>query len=222
MAISKTKYLFWFTAFVLVMACVPNFSAPSVPTTDPNAIGTFIALTANAASTQTEAAKPTSTPTATVTPTPRNTDTPEPSATPTVVFRFFTPTIFVPTVSGGGGGGGGGGGSSSQNFACSVVSVSPANGTSFGSRVDFDGKWRVRNTGKKDWDRSSIDYLYLSGDRFHTVDGYDLGAAVKRGETVDIIVDMKSPPNVGTYTTNWTMQAGSQKFCTMSLTITVR
>ena len=90
MASLRTKYLLWFTALALVMACAPTFAAQPIPSADPNSIGTIIAQTANAAATQTVAALPTLTSTITFTPTPRNTDTPEPTATATVLFLFFT------------------------------------------------------------------------------------------------------------------------------------
>jgi hypothetical protein len=80
----------------------------------------------------------------------------------------------------------------------------------------------VRNNGRRDWDRNSVDYYYLSGARFHKVSGYDMRRDVKVGETVDIGVDMEAPADNGTYTTNWTLQVGSEQFCTMSLTIVVR
>jgi hypothetical protein len=204
-----------FTALVLVMACVPVIAAPSVPTTDPNMIGTIIVQTANAASTQTAAAIPTLTPTATFTLTPPNTDTPEPTATATVIFLFYTPSpVVLPTQAGGS--------PSSKSFACQVVSVTPANGTRFESRVDFDAKWKVKNVGLKDWEGNSVDYVYLSGDKFHKVASYDLGKTVEAGATRELIVDMLSPKNAGTYTTNWALQVGADAFCTMSLTIVVK
>lgn len=210
----------WFTALALVIACVPTFVAPAaVPTIDPNAISTFIAQTANAASTRTALAMPTHTPTAPFTPTPRNTDTPEPTATATVLFLFYTPSPIILTLPGNNSGSGS---ISSKDYACEVLSVTPANGSTFGNRVDFDAKWKVKNIGKKNWDKNSIDYLYLTGDKFHKVAGYDLNKAINRGDIVDLIADMESPKNPGTYTTNWTLQVGSESFCTLSLTIVVQ
>ena len=213
MATPKTKYLVWFTALVLIMACIPSFAAPAVPTIDPNAISTYIAQTANAASTQTAVAMPTLTSTATFTATPRNTDTPEPTATSTVLFLFYTPSPVILS---------GGGTPGSKSYSCNVLGVTPANGTSFGNRTDFDAKWKVKNIGKRDWENNSVDYIYLTGDKFHKVAGYDLGKTVKIGETIELIADMIAPKNAGTYTTNWTLQAGSEAFCTLSLTIIVR
>ena len=215
MSTHKTKLLVWLIALGLILACVPSLSTPPPPL-DPNAVNTFIAQTVNAASTQTVAAMPTLTPTATATATPRNTDTPTPTATATFIFILKSPTpIIIPTFTSAGGG------SSSENYACQVISVNPANGTSFGPRADFDAVWRVRNIGQKNWDGGSVDYVYLSGDQFHKVSGYDLNKSVKVGETVDIIVDMEAPKNSGNYTTRWTLRAGAKTFCTMSLTINV-
>ena len=211
----KVKYLIWCTALAVIMACaVPGLQVAPAPTIDPNAIATFIVQTGNAASSQTAAALPTYTPTTTFTSTPRFTDTPEPTATNTVVFHFFSPTPFGQASSTNP--------ASSQNYACDVLSVSPANGTGFNSRTDFDAKWKVKNIGKKDWDAGSVDYIYLNGDKFHKVDGYDLKKTVKVGETIELIVDMIAPKNNGSYSTNWTLRVGSQKFCTLSLTIVVR
>ncbi|HEX6270487.1 MAG TPA: NBR1-Ig-like domain-containing protein [Anaerolineales bacterium] len=222
----KPKFLIWFTALALILACVPSFTAPSVSTPVPGAVNTFIAQTANAAFTATAGALPTSTPTATVTSTPRNTDTPTPTETATVIFLLPTltpiPTFTRVSIPGGGGGGSGGGGTSSDSFACRIESQTPANGTSFEPRADFDAVWRVRNIGRRTWERTSVDYVHLSGDDLHRVEGYDLDTNVAPGATTNITVDMRSPRNPGTYTTRWTLRVGSDNFCTMELRIVVR
>jgi len=216
MSTRTTKLLTWLIALGIVLACVPSLATP-VPAADPNAINTFIAQTVNAASTQTAAALPTSTPTATFTPTPRNTETLTPTATATVIFILSSPTKpVIPTLTGSIGDG-----TISDNFACKVISVNPANGTTFGSRADFDATWKIGNIGKKAWDRNTIDYAYTSGAKIHKVASYDLGSNVKVGETVNIVVDMEAPKNAGTYTTTWTLRSGAKVFCNMSLTIVV-
>jgi hypothetical protein len=213
----KYKVLIWFTALTLILACVPTLARP-FPTSDPNAVGTFIAQTANAASTQTVAAQPTLTYTPTVTPT-RLTDTPSPTATATVIFILSTPTpLVIPTftfISGGGG-------MSSADFSCQVISVNPANGTAFDERADFDATWRVRNNGQRTWDRNSVDFIYDSGDRIHRVAGYDLSANVRSGDTTNFSAAMEAPQNPGTYSTTWTLRRGNTEYCRMSLTIVVR
>ena len=214
MSTRKTKYLLWFVVLAVIVACVPGTAVPIVPTMDPNAIGTYIVQTANVASTRTAAALPTITFTPTITPT-RATDTPEPTITNTVVFVFSSPTAVIPpTVTAAS--------SSNQAYACQVMSVTPANGTSFADRAEFDAVWRVRNIGQRNWNKDAVDYAYLSGDRIHTVEAYDLNETIRRGDTTDLIVDMTAPKNSGTYTTKWSMRVGTQTFCDMSLTIVVR
>jgi len=213
MTTRKSKYLPWFIALVTVMACVPGAAAPALPTIDPDSIGTFIAQTANAAFTRTAAALPTLTSTPTITPT-RPTNTPEPSATNTVIFIVSSPTAIVPITSTPNA-------TSNQAFSCQILSSTPANGTSFKSRTDFDAKWKVRNNGQKNWNKDNVDYIYFSGAKIQKVDTYDLQTTIKRGESMDVIVDMVAPKNSGVYTTVWVLRAGSETFCTMSLTIIV-
>jgi len=218
MATPKTKYLIWFTALVLVMACVPTFAAqPVIPTTDPNLVGTIIAQTANAAATQTVASMPTLTSTITFTPTPRPTYTPEPTATATVLFLFFTASPVILTQPSNNTGT-----TSNKPYACELLSSSPANGTIFGSRTDFKASWKIKNIGKKDWDGNSVDYAYLSGDKIHKVELYDLIKTVKRGDFRELVVDMLAPKAPGTYRTHWGLVAGAEYFCPLSLTIVVK
>lgn len=218
-ATRKTKLLIWVIALALIMACVvPTLATPSVPTVDPGAVNTFIAQTVIAASTRTAAAIPSLTPTPTFTPT-QNTETPLPTATSTVIFILSSPTpLVIPTFTLASTGGG----SSSDNYACRITKVSPANGSAFNPRDDFDAVWTVRNIGQKNWDRNSVDYIYSSGDKIHKVSGYDLSKNVKVDESLDLGVDMQAPKDSGTYTTTWTMRAGDKTFCTMTLTIVVK
>ena len=215
-ATSKTKLFVWVTALALIMACAPSLVTPSVPTMDPGAVGTFIAQTVNAASTQTAASIPTLTPTPTITPTV-NTETPIPTATATVIFILSSPTPrVIPTFTSSGGG------TSTENYSCQVTRVSPANGSTFNPRDDFDAFWTVRNNGQKNWDRNSVDYTYSSGAKIHKISGYDLDENVRTGNSLDLGVDMQAPKDSGTYTTTWTMRAGNKTFCTLTLTIVVR
>ena len=114
------------------------------------------------------------------------------------------------------------GASSSADLACQVISVTPANGTSFGPRSDFDATWRVKNIGQKNWDRNSVDVVYDSGAKIHKVAGYDLDVNVKVGETISVSADIETPKDTGSYTTHWVLRASANVFCKMSLTINVR
>lgn len=88
MRLHKKEYLFLFTTFALIMACVPGIATPpSVSTLDANAINTYIVQTANVAATRTA-----SVPTLTATATLRSTFTPESTYTP--VGTLIPPTSF--------------------------------------------------------------------------------------------------------------------------------
>ena len=100
--------------------------------------------------------------------------------------------------------------------------MSPANGTSFKARDDFDAVWKVKNIGQKNWDKNGVDYFYASGAKLHKVAAYDMSANVPVGSTTDIIVDMTAPKDAGSYSTTWTLRAGSKSFCNLSLRITVK
>ncbi|HEX2997061.1 MAG TPA: hypothetical protein VHP14_19725 [Anaerolineales bacterium] len=77
MASPRTKLLTCLITLSLLTGCVPGFMTPTpIPPLDPNAIGTFMVQTADAAATQTMLAMPPSTSTPTLTATPRNTFTP--------------------------------------------------------------------------------------------------------------------------------------------------
>lgn len=215
----KTKLLIWIIALALIMACVPSLATPSVPSVDPIAINTFIAQTVNAAATRTAAAMPSATLTPSFTPT-RNTETPSPTATSTVIFILSSPTpLVIPTFTNVSLGGSG---SSSDNYACQVTRVSPANGSSFGPRGDFDAFWTVKNIGKKNWNRTDVDYIYSSGAKIHKISGYDLDTNIKIGNSIDLGVDMQAPKASGTYSTVWTMRVGNNTFCPLRLTIVVK
>lgn len=210
----KTKLTIWFTALALVMACVPSLTTETVPTVDPGAIDTLIVQTANAASSQTAAVLPSATMSWTPVPT-RNTETVTPTATSTVIFVFFSPTpLVIPTFTASG--------SASDTYACQVISVSPPDGTSFPARQDFSAFWVVKNIGKKKWDRTTVNYAFASGDKFHTISSYDLSESLASGNIIELNADMQAPKDPGIYTTTWTLRAGKKTFCPLNLTIKVK
>jgi hypothetical protein len=106
------------------------------------------------------------------------------------------------------------------NRSCQIVSVTPSREV---VRADFDIVWTIKNTSGKDWDASSIDYKYISGQKMYKHAAvYDLPATVKAGETVKIVVDMRGPEQAGTYTTNWALVSGSTTLCSLPATVAIR
>ena len=195
------------------MACAPSGATP-FPTTDPNAINTIIAQTANAALTMTAANAP---PTTTSTPTPHNTEPPSPTVTVTFVFILPglgpTGTATVEEISSG---------NSNSDYACTLFSTEPLNGTTIAPRADFVATWGVKNIGKKGWFRATMDYKYVSGDKLHEVASYDLPKGVDPGKNVFLTVDMATFKDSGTYTTKWALVEDDHFFCPMTITINVK
>ncbi|HSB02378.1 MAG TPA: hypothetical protein VLE49_17130, partial [Anaerolineales bacterium] len=96
MASPKIKLLTCLITLSLLIGCVPSLITPTpIPPLDPNAIGTFMVQTADAASTQTMAVMPSATLTATITLTPRNTATTVPSFTPAGPYLYPSATAIL-------------------------------------------------------------------------------------------------------------------------------
>lgn len=210
----KNKLLIWLGVLTLVMACLPTASTP-FPTLAPGAINTYIAQTAEAASTQTAvAAPPSETPSAT----PRPTFTGTTSPSPTITFVFILPGLGVsgtPTLPGLGSG------TSASKYGCNVFSTEPANNTVFAPRTDFEAKWGVKNIGKETWYRATMDYVYYKGAKLHKVASYDIPKGAETGKNVYLTVEMAAFKDRGTYTTQWALKEDNVYFCPMTLTIIV-
>ena len=217
----KKAYRVFFLASLifLVSGCLP-FNAPAA---QPDAVNieTIVAATHAASVAQTKAVLPTATATVPNTATPTKTHVP-PTITPTFTATFIistatpsptsTPTYtFTPAAT-----------ATPAIFDCELVSQTPANGTTMGSKNDFDWVWKVTNTGIKDWSASEVDYVYVSGEKMHKTEGYDLPADTESGDNIKLGVDMIAPKNPGTYTTTWGLKKGKQIFCTVTLKIIVK
>jgi len=214
----KKNALIWLAALVGVMACLPTAAGQQpVPTTDPGAINTFIAQTANVASSQTAAALPTSTATATLTHTPGATETASPTATNTFIFILpglgpsGTATLTNITS-----------GTSKSEYGCEVREVDPLKGAILVARQDFTATWLVKNIGRNDWYRVNMDYVYTGGDKLHKVESYSIPKGVDSGKQVYLPVEMETPKNSGLYTTRWSLVVDNHYFCPMTLTIVVQ
>ncbi len=199
---------------LIVISCDLSTLAPSqplVPTTIP--VGTIVAMTAVAASTQT-AALFTSTmlPPATPLPTlvPTNIPTSTPSATPTFLFILATlsptSTPVTPTV----------------NYDCALTAQTPSNGSVVSRNGSFQVNWTVRNTGIQLWDSNTVDFIYSSGNKLSKLKAADLPSTVVTGDTVTLTLTMTAPYPTGTYKTSWTLRAGKVSFCKLTVSVVVK
>jgi uncharacterized protein YraI len=100
---------------------------------------------------------------------------------------------------------------------CSLVSQSPADGTSITTDTQFTTTWVLKNTGSANWEQTEVDVRYLGavGDvQLHLgSDVYDLTTTVQPGNTYNFSVPMIAPFNAGTYGEVWELIQGNQQLC---------
>ncbi|MGE5374162.1 MAG: SH3 domain-containing protein [Bacteroidota bacterium] len=98
---------------------------------------------------------------------------------------------------------------------CTVVSQSPADGTTLTIDTPFTTTWVLKNTGSEKWSTGEVDLRYVGAKdnvQLHTgSDLYDLAVDVKPGGTYNFSVPMIAPWNKGTYGEMWEVGAGSKK-----------
>jgi hypothetical protein len=137
---------------------------------------------------------------------PTNTPLPQVTATKTLI-----PFTKVPAFS-----------ATPKNYNCSITKTVP-DGDTLTPRLDFDGRWTVKNTGSETWTVADYDYKYVSGEKMHIYDAtYNFKSAVATGESIDIIVDMRAPDKAGPYAATWAIVKGNTTVCTMTVSITVK
>ncbi len=119
-----------------------------------------------------------------------------------------------------------GGGSTSDTTSyqpsCSVQSSSPTD--AIARNGDFDGTWTIKNTGSTTWEASAIDYKYVGGNNFQS-DGrtvFDLPSNVASGDTIKIVIDMKAPSGLGTYSSQWALVKGGTTLCNLNLSLATK
>jgi uncharacterized protein YraI len=108
---------------------------------------------------------------------------------------------------------------------CTLVSQTPADGTTYNISTPFNATWVLKNTGSSAWDQNNVDITYVgayNNVQMHTgSDLYDLTANVNSGATYNFSVSMIAPFNGGTYGEMWQVQQGSQVLCQFYVYITV-
>ncbi len=214
----RIRPLLLFLVISSMFACALPFGAPvAIPTTAPGGIETIVAETAAFAATQT-AAVFTATLTPTLTPFPTAIPSDTPTVTPTFLFLLISPTpvpgvVITPSTPIT---------PSATDYECQLTGQSPADDFIMPANKGFITVWTVANTGRKTWDDTSVDFIYLSGAKLAKGKGADLPNSIAPGAAVSLKISMTAPKNPGTYRTVWTLRLGQNEFCTMSLRIIVQ
>lgn len=170
-------------------------------------------------------------PAPTLTPTSSPTDTPEPTSTltatpsatpePTQTATSTLPPLLLPfpvvpavqpsrTAA------------PSHDLDCDVLTQSVRNGTAFGPSESFSVGWRISNTGTAGWEPANVVFSYLGGTKMQQTEVVHLPAIISPGDTVILTVDMRAPNKSSEYTTVWGLRRGTEVFCPVSVTISVR
>ena len=217
------------TALAVLAAACNTATPTAAPTTDPkvfqstlDAAATQAVQTVESQYTQTAEAKPTepfipiasatvdqativtataSVPTATVF---IPTWTLAPTAIPTAI-KTNTPAVTA----------------TSSAYSCSIT-LDPAAGTSMPAGYDFDGKFKVTNTGTEKWAASDVDLRYSSGQKFQkNADSKDLANDLAKGESSTFLLDFLAPTDAGNYTATWIVVRGSTTLCSIQFYYTI-
>jgi hypothetical protein len=196
------------TPDALMTALVETLTAIYAPTEIPSA--TWTPLPPTKPPTETQIPFPT------ITPIPSF--TPMPSFTP---FGTLPPNLTLTLALTPGDGDGG-----TAEFKCKVLFKSPENGEVFKPRKDFDGLWKIRNVGTKNWQTGNVILTFIDGAKFHQggQTSFKIPSDIKVGEDGVIIADFVTPKEKGNYTAHWGLMEVKTKqvFCKLTVFITVK
>lgn len=114
---------------------------------------------------------------------------------------------------------------SPSGLGCTLISQTPADGTSINIGIPFNTTWVLKNTGSAKWDQGEVDVRYVGAEgniQLHTgADVYDLTTTVQPGNTYNFTVSMIAPFNAGKYGEVWELAQGSKQICQFYVYITV-
>lgn len=187
---------------IIVVLLVLWTSSPApepTPTSDPNAVYTAAAQTADTRLTEIAAVTPSDTP---VPPTPTADATQTAAAQTAQAQLTTTPAITntpivtaTPTTPATG---------STADRAAYVADVTIPDGTDFDPETPFTKIWRLKNTGSSTW-TTSYSLVFIGGDKMGDNTSAAVAQQVAPGEEVELSVDLVSPSTPGRYRGYWKM-----------------
>jgi hypothetical protein len=93
---------------------------------------------------------------------------------------------------------------------CNAVSfqadLTIQDGTVFAPNADFTKSWRLKNIGSCSW-TTSYDLVFVEGSRMDGKKALALPEKIRPGETLDISIELTSPPNSGDYRGFWMLRS---------------
>ena len=189
---------------VALIGC--SSKAPASPTTNPDAIYTAAAQTADARLTQIFLLTPSATP---VTPSPTfnfvQTMAAQTASALLTQSALLTPSpqasaSVSPTPSGTGG-----------DRAVFVADITIPDGTNLAPGASFTKTWRLQNSGTSSW-TTSYSLAFVSGEQMGAVDSVHISQSVAPGAQIDISLDMVAPTAAGSHQGYWKMKNASGQY----------
>ncbi len=110
--------------------------------------------------------------------------------------------------------------STSADKATYVSDVTVPDGSDYAPGAAFTKTWRLMNAGTTTWS-TSYKLVFLSGDQMGTVTSVALAESVAPGATVDISVDLTAPSTTGRYRGYWKMQNASGQYFDASIYVEI-
>ncbi len=111
----------------------------------------------------------------------------------------------------------------SGNYACMVMNQKPTNWSKFGPNTLIYATWTVKNVGARDWVKDGLNIVYVSGQKIYEyAPKQPLAFNVPAGETRDIVIVIRTPPNGGDFQTIFGLERADNVFCQLIIGISVR
>lgn len=111
-----------------------------------------------------------------------------------------------------------------SEYACLVTAKRVADSTVFQPGYRFTAWWDIRNVGRKKWHNDVVFLSLVEGPKLSEDRFYPLPGEPKPGESLRVRVEIKTPPDEGTYLTTWGLRVTrtGRHFCFFTLNIIVK
>jgi len=202
-----------FFSLIMILLVLSGCSMPSAEATlvSPTTPGQLITQVYSAVETSVQkTVEVLNTQTAVALPTAANTSTPIPTSTPTIE---LPPTATFPVPSH----------TPTKNVAdCLFISQVPRAKTTISPNTDFDYHVKFYNNSKETWPKDELEFRFLRGTEMQKfTNEIEVSDAVEPGETIELMVDMRSPNDVGSFTAIWALMYGSRMLCASMVDINI-
>ncbi len=109
-----------------------------------------------------------------------------------------------------------------NKYFCEISVDQPLDGSMVDYGSNFNGQWQMKNGGTETWDHTQIQACYITGTKLQTkIDFVNLPHDVAPGSSVNLMLDMTAPSDVGTYYATWGLMQGDKVLCRWTFAIRI-